>query len=329
MDKRGLTVDPNRVSSKEKWYDTLGPTQKPSPYATASWVYKQSYEEVYEEVSIDDEGVIVDNGLFSDWLRAELQGSLDGGTLATINDPRVYADGSVYSGSGGREGFVKYFFARVRVYDSRASSPGPLGKQEVELGLLGIDSDELPVTVTVVVDPQTLVPIDNGDNFQNPDPNPDVIIDGGVGFNTGVIPDLVIDGAQWQIVNGQQEIITVEDRVFADGALLETDPGELEIEVTRHAIPLDDEPPGTLLGQINFEMVDCKVHITDWNHYNWMDDTPVRKAFKAMVNSLPYDVVEVTVDNDPHAFWTSLGFVERTKGDDYLYYVSPTRVAPY
>ena len=327
MDRRGLTVDPNRSSfAKPKWYDTLGPTQKPSPYATASWVYKQSYEEVLEQISIDDGGLVVNNGTgFSEWLQSII---VDGGLLEQQFDPRVELDGSEYSGSGGTTTYIKYYFGAVKVYDSKASSPGPLSEVEVVLGLLGIDSDGQPVTVTVVVNPDSLVPVDNGDNFQQPNPNPNAILDGGDGFNTGATPEIIIDGAQWQIVNGNQEIVTIEDRVYEDGATLTTETG-FEIEVTRNAIPVDDDPPGKLLGQINFEMVDCKVHITDWSHYNWMDDTPVRKAFKAMANSLPYEVTEISVKDDPHAFWTSLGFVQPEKGGDYLYYDDPTKIRPY
>ena len=62
-----------------------------------------------------------------------------------------------------------------------------------------------------------------------------------------------------------------------------------------------------------------------------MDDTPVRKAFKAMVNSLPSNVDkdDITVRDNPHAFWTSLGFIQKNKGDEILYYSDPKRIKPY
>lgn len=40
MDDRGLTIDPNRDIYEElQWWEQIGPTQRPSPYATASWTY--------------------------------------------------------------------------------------------------------------------------------------------------------------------------------------------------------------------------------------------------------------------------------------------------
>lgn len=36
----GYTIDPNREDFEPKWWDELGATTSPSPYATKSWVYR-------------------------------------------------------------------------------------------------------------------------------------------------------------------------------------------------------------------------------------------------------------------------------------------------
>ncbi len=219
MDKRGYTVDPNRDSCKElDWYEQIGPTQRPSPYATASWVYLQKYVVEMVRGCGTEESLIFDNySNFSVWLYDFI---LNGGEF---NHDRT--DAPVYdSGAALNTPFIKHIFASVKVYDSLASYPGDCGDLEVDPGF---------------------------------------------------------------------------------------------------------PPPGDLLGELSYEMVDCKVFITDWSHYNWMDDTPVRKAFKAMVNSLPAQVSEVTVRDTPHAFWTSLGFIQKKKGDQILVYSDPKAIKPY
>jgi hypothetical protein len=83
--------------------------------------------------------------------------------------------------------------------------------------------------------------------------------------------------------------------------------------------PEEDRPPGTLLGSVSYELFDTIVTITDWEHLNWQDDTPVRQAVKVILNELPDCVTEVRVLSPPYAFWTALGFVPDFKGDKFLH----------
>jgi hypothetical protein len=112
--------------------------------------------------------------------------------------------------------------------------------------------------------------------------------------------------------------------------VLATDPSLLEIsgdgdldgvliEAARSSVPQDDRPPGTLLGSVSYELFGSTVTITDWEHLNWQDDTPVYKAVKVIINELPACVSEIKVLDPPHAFWTSLGFLPNFKGDQYLH----------
>jgi hypothetical protein len=98
--------------------------------------------------------------------------------------------------------------------------------------------------------------------------------------------------------------------------------GDLEgtmIEGIRSSLPSDDQPPGALLGSVSYEVYDGVATITDWEHLNWGDDTPVHKAVKVILNSLPDCVSEVKVLDSPTAFWTALGFLPDFKGDQFLH----------
>lgn len=92
------------------------------------------------------------------------------------------------------------------------------------------------------------------------------------------------------------------------------------LEAVRNSIPSDDRPPGTLLGSVSYEIFGNTATITDWEHLNWQDDTPVLKAVQVIINDLPDCVSELKVLDPPHAFWTSLGFRPDYKGDPYLHY---------
>jgi len=328
MDRRGYTVDPNRdACAAPAWYEKIGPTQKPSPYATASWVYLQKYVvELVGSCGSSTSSLVFDNYIdFNVWLYDFV---LNGGEFYQDRSTApIYDGGTVFNTE-----YIKHIFASVKVYDSLASWPGDYGDLDIDLGLLGIDSDQNPVQVPIVISPENLLGFDNGDQMQVPIPNPQAIYDGGLFSQWG--QGIVLDSAQYQVINGVQQIVQLVDTVFIDGSLVQADgdPNDLDfIELTRNAVPADDTPPGDLLGELNYEMVNCKVRITDWSHYNWMDDTPVRKAFKAMVNSLPQDVDkdDISVRDAPHAFWTSLGFIQRNKGDEILYYSDPKRIRPY
>ena len=109
MDKRGLTIDPNRdVFAEPKWWEDLGHTTKPSPYATASWTYWHDYVTESQELIIDE-----------------------GGGLGSQQGPTT---------------IVKHYYASVKVYDGKASDPGPLERISSELGDLSNESDDLILT---------------------------------------------------------------------------------------------------------------------------------------------------------------------------------------
>lgn len=186
MDRRGFTIDPNREEFDQNyWWDIVGPTDSPSPYATASWVYLQDY--------IEEGGVI---------------------------------------------------FGTVRVYDSLASYPFE-------------DEDD-----------------SNNGIISFPKPSP----------FTGTI-----------------------------------DSG-----------PVDDLESGLLLGHLDYEVNGPLMVLTSWGADNWRDATPVRKAWKALSNTLPDCVSAVAVRDDPNAFWTNLGFNKVSKDPGMLFYQTPDHVAvPY
>ena len=324
MDKRGLTVDPNRdACAPLAWYETIGPTHRPSPYATASWKYLQNYHVVYVEGCDVETSVSFDNfRTFSVWLYEFV---LDGGELYQYDTDRpTYDAGGANSGS-----YIKQIFSSVKVYDSLASSPGIYGSLDIDLGLLALDSDGVAVEIPVEINPIT-IGFDNGDNIQVPIPNAQLVWDGGTFSQWG--NGVVLDNAGWQMVDGVQQPIEYIDQVYEDGTLLNSEQNSRSsffLEVNRNAVPSDDQSPGKLLGELNYEVVNCKVSITDWSHYNWRDDTPVRKAFNAMVNSLPQEVSEISVIDSPMAFWTSMGFEKKNKGDKVLYYNDPKKYQTY
>jgi hypothetical protein len=98
-----------------------------------------------------------------------------------------------------------------------------------------------------------------------------------------------------------------------------TDPDEDFIELTRITTSDDDIPPGILLGSVSYETFNSVLTITDWEHLNWEDDTPVLMGVKTLLSQIPDGIVEVRVLDPPHAFWTSLGFEPDYKGDPYLH----------
>lgn len=98
-----------------------------------------------------------------------------------------------------------------------------------------------------------------------------------------------------------------------------TDPDEFLIELTRQTTQDDDVPPGVLLGSVSYETFNSVLTITDWEHLNWEDDTPVLMGVKTLLSQVPDGITEVRVLDPPHAFWTSLGFTPDYKGDPYLH----------
>ena len=323
MDRRGLTYDPNAdEQSSAKWYKQVGPTRKPAPYATASWKYFQNWVEVLKSADTNEIIDVLDNGEnFREWLFPN--GIYDGGLFSQINFPRSTEDSGLYTLSSTIE-VTKQIFASVKVYDTKASDPGPYSEQTLDLADLAIDSDGQPIVTDIIVDISDFDTFDNGGDIQNPVPNPSLIYDSGTFGQQGL--GITIDSANYAISNGEQIYFDNVTVTYIAGSTLEADGdpnGGNILGVTRTVIPSDDIPPGDLLGRIDFEVENCEVTITDWSHSNWQDDTPVRKAVKRMVNTLPESITKVSVRDQPSAFWTSLGFVRGTKNDDTLIYSDP------
>lgn len=330
MSRRGFTADPNAETQvKDKWYKQVGETRKPAPYATASWAYAQNWVEVLKTSGTNEIIDVLDNGQdFRVWFFPE--SIYDGGLFSQINFPRDTEDSGLYTSSSTLD-LVKQIFASVKVYDTHASSPGPYKDQVIQIAELSIDSDGLPVITDIIVDISDFFRFDNGADFQNPNPNPNLSYDSGTFGQQGL--GITLDGANYFINSSDQQIYFDRAEVtYTAGSSLagDGDPNGGDIlGVTRTVIQSDDTPPGKLLGRVDFEVEDCEVTITDWSHYNWQDDTPVRKAFKKLVNSLPENVTKVSVKDDPTAFWKSLGFVQTGKGDDSLVYSDPLALKTY
>jgi hypothetical protein len=253
MDRRGFTTDPNADPvAPHQWWNTLGPTQRPSPYATASWKYLQDTqtEEIERRAVIE---VVYDNGaVFADYNQAI---DWDGGLFNPVVPPSVVLNGGGFNSSGEIIIFEKTSFSTVYVYDSYASYPDIRGLQSIIL--------------------------DTGDLATDPD----------------------------------AIFITTEDG-FTFGSEV---PAQL----------INDTPPGTMLGQLDYTITNKRVEITGWSHYNWQDASPVKRAFQAMIASLPTDCVEgVFVKDDPTAFWQDLGFGYVGKGDTELKFF-PVRYRGY
>jgi len=272
MDKRGLTTDPNRnFGSKPEWWETLGATQRPSPYAMASWKYLQDF--VTEVIEVEGAPLFVyDNGtVFADYLYPIVW---DGGLFNPVVPPTTILDGGGFNSSGSILDFETTTFATVYVYDSLASYPDVNGLSAIELDVGDLATD----------------PGEGVSQFLS--------AEDGTALETEDQEDMSIDPP------GSLQLLLTEDG-FALG-----------FEAT--AQTADDTPPGTLLGQLDYTLNKERVDVIGWTHYNWEDSTPVKQAFKAMVNSLPNCVEGVYVKDDPTAFWTSLGFKFVEKGDTEL-----------
>lgn len=52
MDPRGLTTDPFREGQPLSWWETVGGSQSPSPYAEETWIaYQDTFSESYADIS--------------------------------------------------------------------------------------------------------------------------------------------------------------------------------------------------------------------------------------------------------------------------------------
>lgn len=306
------------VVQEPAWWDTIGQSG-PAPYATKAWTYSQVVIEEDDQVALSGPQPILnlewwetlgDSGpkpyATAAWTyHQEVSFTLEFVPLSlklyfaydeeyyprtkgfgVILDSGYFGqkgeavyDSAYYSG-GERGILMKRKLARVLVYDQLADSPGPLPLIPQPLGNLATDP-----------------------NFGDPletDP---------VGEDIGA----ELNNVYWASINadtGPQESLEIVGDGELDGTF---------IEAARASVPQDDNPPGTVLGSVSYELFGNTVTITDWEHLNWQDDMPVYKAVKVILNELPECVTEVKVLDPPHAFWTSLGFRPNFKGDQYLH----------
>jgi len=262
-----------------EWWETLGGTLY--PYATASWTYHQEYDYIFEfQVVAAEEFVVYDDWYFNVVVEELV---FDNGAFNAPR-PALTLDEAEYNEYGERGIRVRRTFAEVSVYDSLASYPGALPTIPQPLGTLATEPSSANAAL-VLADPASM-----GDTALGAETAGAYFAD----IETDAPPE-------------------VSSEIVGDG-----DYDGVEIEITRPSNKYDDRPPGTLLGKVSYEIYGSVATITSWTHYNWEDDTPVLKACKALINELPDCVVEVVVEDDPTAFWTSLGFKQLVKGDPYL-----------
>jgi hypothetical protein len=270
-------LPPDLECPSGEWWATIG-GEGPKPYATATWQYLYDSDLILEIIAISTtELAPLDEGVFGE---GGEQASYDAGLFGS--SPGILIDGVFYITTGyGIE--VKRTFAEIKVYDSLASSPGPLPRISQPVGNLATEPNG--GGDVMLLDPPTL-----GDTDLSTDP-----------YDTQIETDIPPLESQEILINGGG----------FDG---------FAIEFQRLSHKLDDVPPGQLLGQVNYEVFGSVATITSWDHYNWEDDTPVRKAVLAMLNGLPDGVIEVRVLDEPTALWQSLGFNRAYKGDPYIHY---------
>lgn len=303
------------------WWETIG-GEGPKPYATAAWTYTQAVEveeevdeiapvggvqlpqvewwetiggdgpapyataawQYFQEFSEIEEFVPLSRKLFL---------SFDEEYYPRLNGLGVVLDSGYFGQPGPRETYDSAFYlgdlrgilmkrklARVFVYDSLASSPGILPLIPQGIGIISTDPGE--------------------GNPLETDP---------LGQDIGAEAAGVLTAT----INGDTGP-DVSEEIACDGTL----DGVL-LEAARPSNKSDDRPPGTLLGSVSYELFGDVITITDWEHLNWQDDTPVRKAVQVILNDMPDCVKEVKVLDPPHAFWTALGFKANYKGDSYLH----------
>ncbi len=306
MDKRGLTVDPNAEPlAPELWWNQIGETQRPSPYATEAWTYWHDWVTEEEPIkNTDDIEYELDNG--EGFGNPVVGARYDSGLINQL--PPIGAivfDEGGFTQTGEPIKYIKHYYGKVKVYDSLASAPShPIPEQRI------IKEGRYVGYTALVIDPNSLEVRDNSYDFQTPIPNPSMVLDS-MQYPRSGLGD-VYDEAMFQITpGGDQEIV---------------DP--LQPQVPDY--DFDDFPAGTLLGEINYEITGPHLTITEWSHYNWHDSQPVRKAVKVLLKEKPECVEVVAVDNDPTPFWRALGFVHTSKGSDMLVHKeSLATVSPY
>ena len=292
MDKRGLTVDPNSDRRTPLWWEELGETQSPSPYATSSWVYLHNWTtEEKEQSTTDPVEYEFDNG---DSFAVNNVGNIhDSGLFNTPKYGALILDEGGFSQTGEPLIYVKQYFGSIEVYDSKASAAAPsqleekLIREEKTIDRLGR-----------VVNVNDAIVWDNSTDITNPIPNPDRIFDS-------------------MLYPRNESGITFDEMGFL------IDPYNIQLRINHqlHTEPKYDEnevKKGTLLGQVEYEIEGSNLTITGWSHYNWRNDQPVRKAVNVLVNEKPDCAEVVMVANRPTPFWKSLGFECPYKGSDIL-----------
>lgn len=305
MDKRGHTIDPNReVLTLPRWWEKVGPSQKPSPYATASWTYwhdwKTEEEPVFTRDPIEYE---FDNGDdFAVWLYPVVY---DSGLFNRPTTGALILDEGGFSQTGEPVKYEFRYYGVVKVYDTKASASLPATLEEIL-----IHEDGTAGNVAPVVNPDTLHVFDNSDDVQNPIPNPNVILDSALFTRTSL--GEIYDEVQYAIEdNGEQMLVDTNTPQVPD-------------------YDGDDFPSGRLLGEVHYEVSGTNMTITDWSHYNWQDATPIKKAVNVLVKEKPTCVEVISVENSPTSLWKSLGFVCPYKGSEMLIHDSTFRQAsPY
>ena len=299
--ERGYSLDPNREVIEDVVVEHKRPVQL--------WRYVQNYEIVPQELPT-------------------------GGDIGELFDKDFSHTCEIVSGT------VDHIFASVKTVEYYDDID--FANTELVLGELAIDSDRVPALQSFIVDPSQLDVYD-GWLVADPQPRP-VNWDGGLfsQWNQGVN----IDGLTFRITDSgnKQELEVFRFTVYEDGSVVEVSgedfPANTLLEVTREESYNDDSGDGTVLGRINYEVVECVAVITDWSHYNWDDDEPIRKAFRALINALPQKVTNIYVPaveegnsqlktSPDTAMWKSLGFVREKKTDLMLIYSFDDNIIPY
>jgi len=307
MDKRGHTIDPNRESLEQlAWWEKIGPSQKPSPYATASWTYWHDWKiEEEPKLTIEPISYMFDNG--DDFaVSFHPQTVLDEGLFNRNTTGALVLDEGGFTQTGDPIKWEHHYFGTVKVFDTKASAPNSAYNDEVI-----VEDDRIIGHVARIVDPATLEVFDNSIDLQNPIPDPSRILD-------ETTFDRLEDG---ELVSELiYKVTEVGTQVLIDPRVGDAMPDYDD----------DDFPSGKLLGEIHYEVSGTELTITEWSHYNWRDALPVKKAVRVLLNEVPDCVDRITVEESPDPFWKALGFVCPYKGSDILIHEGSTRrVSPY
>ena len=154
------------------------------------------------------------------------------------------------------------------------------------------------------------------------DPNRDIYADlewwEKLGETNRPSPYAIASWAYWHDFDRESQVV--------DGTVLFHTYASMKVYDTKASHPGEDSDVvdiherGSLLGEINYEIMGPLLTITDWGHYNWRDAQPIRQAFKVLVSEVPDCVEMITVRDEPTALWRSMGFKYSEKGDGYLVY---------